>query len=127
MAKDVTQMKNSLNIIALIIMLIMTDCKKETKYYALPHDFLEWVYFKKGSYWIYLNEKVGTSDSCYIFNYPRIASIINDTYKYDEISTTFVSSFLQGSLIISTPDFSYANFFTQEGGRSLSIRIDTYI
>ena len=122
-------MKNSLNIIALIIMLIMTDCKKEQKYYALPQDFLEWVYFKNGSYWIYLNEKVGTSDSCYILYYPMIASLINEpyNYKYDGISTGFISSFLQGSLIVSTPDFSYADFFTQKGGRSLSIRTDTYI
>jgi hypothetical protein len=99
----------------LCVTLALIGCKKNVAHYTISQDFMNWVYFKEGSYWIYKNEKKGIIDSCYIANKALFAtsnSEKNQGYLFDFIEMHFNSSFLETGYIRSTPTFDYANYYT---------------
>jgi hypothetical protein len=42
------------------------SCKKKDQNYYVQNSFKEWTLFKKGSYWVYLNETSNKPDSCFV-------------------------------------------------------------
>jgi hypothetical protein len=99
----------------LFFTLALIGCKKEQAHYTISQDFMKWVYFKEGSYWIYKNEKKGIIDSCYIASKALFATSNSEKdlgYLFDFIEMHFNSSFLETGYIRSTPTFDYADYYT---------------
>lgn len=110
----------------ILILLIFLGCKREVQlpYYTINNDFLQYVYFKKGSYWIYKNENNELLDSCTLIYPPNVTPVKPEGlgYNYEEITTFFISKFLSYSKISAQPYYD-VSLFEEIGGYSpISIR-----
>ena len=113
-------------LVFILILLIFLGCKREVRlpYYTINNDFLQYVYFKEGSYWIYKNEHNGSHDSCTLIYPPNVGPAKPEGlgYTYEVITTGFISKFLSNSEILASPDFDFAIFEEIDSHSLISIR-----
>lgn len=92
-------------------LLLCTHCRKPGKLYAMPDAVKHWAYFKKGSYWIYVNDSsINTAtplyDSLYIikndirkFDQPRAAG--PPEYAYERAEIKYQSTYNQNNPLVT--------------------------
>ncbi|HEY5122224.1 MAG TPA: hypothetical protein VIK14_00665, partial [Ignavibacteria bacterium] len=76
-------------IYCLLFLVLVTSCKKKgTTTYYIDNSFKEWVLYKQGSYWIYLNEGKGRLDSTFISQAPDdfLSHSDEDNHNYEIIT-----------------------------------------
>ena len=49
--------------------LLFAGCNKKVEKYYVQNTFKEWSLFQQGSYWLYLNEISGKTDSSYLYSF----------------------------------------------------------
>ena len=122
----IVKMNIRTKLVCSLILLSFLGCKREVQlpYYKINNDFLQYVYFEKGSYWIYKNECNGTHDSCTLIYPPNVWTAKPEGlgYTYEAITTGFISKFLSNSEILATPDFDFAVFEEMDSHSLISIR-----
>ena len=87
-------------IIVCFFIVSISSCKKDEKQYLdVDQSFREWVLFRKGSYWIYLNERSMKKDSSYLTNEPSFGYLppdpdINKHYQqiYYQLENSFIKT-----------------------------------
>jgi hypothetical protein len=109
------------SLLSLSIIFSLCSCyKRKPATYYIDASFKEWVVFKKGSYWVYLNEKRQSEDSTFINMQTRDAISLPgqegpDCFEgfYYDLSNGFISA-VSGQRDYNESYASYSVFFPDE-------------
>ena len=96
------------SIVFFLFILFLTSCKKESPHYSISENMKQYFVYKKGSWWIYINDLSKVTDSTYLtdvfFSTQGIGSDGKTSFSSDLIGSSFKSKFLMESEIINDCD-----------------------
>jgi hypothetical protein len=110
-------------LLILLVGFMLDSCKKQPPEYYITPDFKNWSCYKKGSYWIYLNEISGVQDCTWVTwdtNYVRYyGGGYEYDHRYNEYFETEVSSNLFDGFytVAGRQDYTTINFYPSWFGK----------
>jgi hypothetical protein len=118
-----------LPLLFILLCLILTNCnkKEDPQHYVISADFKKWVDFKDGSYWVFINENSGLSDSCYIIHKEDFTDTYYQDagYVYDVINIILSrGTFFNGIFIQAEANFNWATIGLNNGVGEYALRND---
>lgn len=72
------------------LLLLFAGCTKEPEYYYVEDEMKPWTFYKEGSWWVYLNDKTGTTDCTWVSRFSKTDHITggngsSDTERHYEV------------------------------------------